>query len=243
MARSLLAAAAALCLAACAHVQPAQQGARPLAGLQDWSARELPGKRATQYSLGQRAGQACVLAQAQESASLWRRQLTLLPQQVERLEFEWWIAGKQAMAADTDPDLDDAPARLVLAFEGDEARLSGRNRMLFELARVLTGESPPYATLMYVWDPRRTPETVVVNARTDRIRKIVVGNDAAGQWQSFRRDIAADFKKAFGEEPGRMVGAALMTDADNSPGRAEACYGSIRFVDQQANLLPGSLIF
>ena len=70
-------------------------------------------------------------------------------------------------------DADDAPVRLVLAFEGDRSRFSAKNAMLSELARALTGEEMPYATLMYVWCNKRAPGTVVRNPRTDRIRKLV----------------------------------------------------------------------
>lgn len=232
----------AVCVSACA-VRPSHDGFVGLAALQHWTTRELPGKRPTQYSLSQREGQACVLARARESVSLWRRPLTLSPEDVHRLEFEWWLPAHQGLNAQTDPELDDAPARLVIAFDGDESRLSARNRMLFEMARVLTGEAPPFSTLMYVWDPRHAPETVLISSRTDRIRKIVVSGDGVDRWQRFNRDVSADFRRAFGEAPGQLVGAALMTDADNTQSHAEACYGNIRFVDQQAKLLPGSLIF
>jgi Protein of unknown function (DUF3047) len=213
--------------------------------LEGWSGRELPGKRATRYSLTQREGQACLLAQAERSASLWRRRLQLDPQQLGGLEFDWWIASQHGGATVADPETDDASARLLLAFDGDMARLSARNRMLFELAHTLTGEAPPYATLMYVWDAKAAPETVVVSQRSDRVRKIIVGTGAAGKprWQRFKRDVAADFKRAFGEAPGLLIGAAFMTDGDNTRSHAEACYGALVFRDAQQRSLPGSLLF
>ena len=42
------------------------------------------------------------------------------------------------------------------------------------LAEALTGERPPYATLVYVWDATAPVGTVIINPRSDRIRKIVV---------------------------------------------------------------------
>lgn len=215
--------------------------------IEGWSARELPGKRATRYSLARRQGQACVLAQAERSASLWRRKLDLDAQQIAGLEFDWWLSGGHpARATVSAPETDDAAARLVLAFDGDASRLSRRNRMLFEMAETLTGEAPPYATLMYVWDAQAAPETLVVSQRSDRIRKIVVGSGpvaGAPRWQRFKRDVVADYRRAFGEPPGTLVGAAFMTDADNTGSRAEACYGSLVFRDAAQRSLPGSLQF
>jgi hypothetical protein len=235
-----------LLLQACAH-QQSQEAPTPAEPLleQGWSARQLPGKRATRYSLAQREGHACLLARADQSASLWRRSLKLDPQQVSQLEFDWWIARHEGRATVTEPELDDASARLVLAFDGDAARLSARNRMLFELAQTLSGEAPPFATLMYVWDAKAAPGTVVISRRSDRVRKIVVGSGAIGepQWRRFRRDVMADFQLAFGEPPGTLIGAAFMTDGDNTGSRAEACYGALVFRDAQQRSLPGSLLF
>lgn len=40
----------------------------------------------------------------------------------------------------------------------------------------------------------------------------------------------ADFRRAFGEEPGALIGVALMTDADNTRASAEASYGEVRLL-------------
>jgi hypothetical protein len=120
-----------------------------------------------------------------------------------------------------------------------------RNRLQFDLVQTLTGEAPPFATLMYVWDANAAPETVIISARSDRIRKIVVGSgkQGLGSWQRLRRDVRADFQKAFGEAPGTLTSMAMMTDGDNTGSRAEACYGSILLLDSAQQALGGSLQF
>jgi hypothetical protein len=103
--------------------------------------------------------------------------------------------------------------------------------MIFDLMHTVSGEKPPFATLMYVWDNQAAPESLVINNRSDRIRKIVLESGPAhlGQWRHYRRDIRADFRLAFGEDPGPLIGVAVMTDSDNTQTRAEAWYGEIRF--------------
>lgn len=208
-------------------VAPAQE--RPAAQAAAWSAQALPGKRATQYAVARRDGRSCLLARADQSASLWRRKLDIDAGAIGRIEFEWWLGSAAPQATVTAPEVDDAPARLLLAFDGDASRLSLRNRLMFDMMEALSGEAPPYATLMYVWDSRAPAETVVLNAHTDRVRKIVVGSgaDSRGGWHRFERDVRADYLRAYGEEPGRLIGVALMTDADNTRGRSEACYGRV----------------
>lgn len=231
-------------LVGCGSLPATTEPAMPMA-MKAWSARGLPGKKLTEYSFADRGGQACVLAQARQSVSLWRRSLNLSSQELHVLQFDWWIAGVGLLdkrASVTASSTDDAPARLLLGFDGDESRLSMGNRMQFELAEALTGEAPPFATLMYVWDRAAAPETVIVSARSDRIRKIVVGSGSGdGRWQRLQRDVHADYLRAFGEAPGRLISMALMTDADNTASRAEACYGSILLLDAQSQLLDGSL--
>ena len=72
--------------------------------------------------------------------------------QLGTLAFSWRVPALMPQADLSDRDSADSPARIVLAFDGDHRRLSAKNRTLFELAETLTGEAPPYATLMYVWD-------------------------------------------------------------------------------------------
>jgi hypothetical protein len=87
----------------------------------------------------------------------------------------------------------------------------------------------PYATLMYVWCNKRAPGSVITSARTDRVRAIVMesGPNKLGQWLDYERNIDADFKRAFGEAPGALVGIAIMTDSDNTRSTARAWYGPV----------------
>jgi hypothetical protein len=126
-------------------------------------------------------------------------------------------------------DADDSPVRIVLIFEGDRDKFSPKNAMLSELARTLTGEELPYATLMYVWCNTRPAGSVIVNPRTDRIRKLVVesGTSKLQQWVDYERNIHADYRAAFGEAPGALIGIGIMTDSDNTRSSTKAWYGPV----------------
>lgn len=225
----MVGAAALLLLGGCASVpDPAVLVTDALAsGHEGWSVQRLPGKRVTEYTPAVRAGRTCTQAKANRSASLWRRMLRLKPDAWRTLRFSWWVDTLMPEATVADMDRDDASARLVLAFDGDASRLSMRNQMMFDLAQTLTGESPPYATLMYVWDATAPVGTVITSGRSDRIRKIVVESGPARlrHWRHYERDAQADFQAAFGESPGTLIGVAFMTDSDNTQGQVEACYG------------------
>lgn len=199
---------------------------------QRWEHREFPGKRPTSFTYEHKDGRHAMAARADGSASMLRRQVRVPPEELSQVRFSWLVPELIAEADMARRDTEDAPVRIVLAFDGDRSRFSARNAMLSELARALTGEEMPYATLMYVWSNHRAPGEVITNPRTDRIRKLVVQSGGAGlnQWLEYERDVRADFKRAFGEEPGALIGVAIMTDADNTQSRARAWYGPVSLV-------------
>lgn len=194
-----------------------------------WRPFVLPGKRATQYRFTTKDGRWAIEARAESSASMLRRTVDVPPGALGEVSWAWWVDQPLADADLAHVELTDAPAQLVLAFDGDRSRLSARERSMAELARALTGEEPPFATLVYAWATHAPVESVVHNPRTDRVRKIVVdtGSAETRRWREHRRNIVADYVRAFGEPPGRLIGVGVMTDADNTRARALAWYGRI----------------
>ncbi len=197
--------------------------------LRGWQQVTLPGKRPTQYRWIDKDGAAAVHAVADRSVSMFRRSLVQMPELLGEVEFAWQVSALPTEGDVSQSDTEDAAARVLFAFAGDEQRLSPRNRMMFELARAITGESPPFATLMYVWDARAPVGTVIINPRSDRIRKIVVesGAQALGQWRHYRRNLSDDFRLAFDEAPGALQAVALMTDGDNTGSQLSTWYRDV----------------
>lgn len=215
---------AAALLAACAAPTstppPSAEGWQPLA---------LPGKKPTIYHWTEKDGRHALEASSERSASIWRKRLAPALDKVGEVSFSWWAQGLIPNASVADIDHEDAVARVIFGFGGDIDKLPLKTRMKFELAQALTGEVPPYATLMYVWDSKLPVGSVVINPRSDRIRKIVVDSGPAElrRWRDHKRDLAADFRRAFGEEPGPLQSMAVMTDSDNSRASARTWYGPV----------------
>ena len=197
-----------------------------------WKHQEFPGKQSTNYRYDRMDGRDTVFAQSSSAASMLRQMVRVEAPDLGRLRFSWMVPALIPAANLRDRDLDDAPVRVVLAFEGDRSKFSARDAMLSELAHALTGEPLPFATLMYVWGNQSAPGTVLHNTRTSRIRKLVMefGPGKLGQWLEYERDVRADFEKAFGEPPGALVSIGIMTDTDNTRSMATAWYGPIRHV-------------
>ena len=216
-------------------VDPPGRNSWDSAAMSRWEGMLLPTKEPTRYSLDPQApidaqGQRKALrAQANASASMLRTTLNISPDALGQVHFSWLVP---ALIEGSDLGTrqgDDSPVRLVLAFEGDRGNFSAKDAALNELTRLVTGNEMPYATLMYVWCNKRPVGSIIHNARTDRIRKIVIESGGQGlrQWRNYERDIRADFEAAFGEAPGHLVGIGIMTDSDNTHSQTKAWYGKI----------------
>jgi hypothetical protein len=197
-----------------------------------WSHYKLPGKAPSQFKPVPEGGRDAMEATAQSSVSLLRQMLNIHPADLGQLKFSWKVPALIAQADMAVRDTDDSPVRIVLAFDGDKSQFSAKNAALSELAKLLTGEEMPYATLMYVWCNKREPGSVIENPRSDRIRKLVVesGSNGLNQWLDYERSIRLDFEKAFGEAPGRLMSIAIMTDTDNTKSFARAWYGPVQLL-------------
>lgn len=248
-----------LLLAACAARPGVDDSANPVADANSWTQTAetsnlaqvdaphwqhypLPGKATSEYVYARVDGRHVMAARANASASMLRQSVHIAPQDLGRVKFSWKVPELIAQADMALRDAEDSPVRIVLAFEGDRSTFSAKNAMLSELSRALTGEPLPYATLMYVWCNTRVPGSVIVNPRTDRIRKLVVESGARNlnQWLDYERDIRADFEKAFGEPPGALVGIGIMTDSDNTQSVARAWYGPLELTPLRAKNLVGT---
>lgn len=201
----------------------------------NWAHYPLPGKQAARYHYARNDGRHAVAAVATSAASMLRLPVRIEPQELGAVRFSWKVPQLLAEADLALREAADSPVRVILAFEGDRSRWSTRDELLSELSRAVTGEPMPYATLMYVWCNQRPPGTVIRNARTDRIRKIVLESGAAklNRWLDYERDIRADYERAFGEKPGALVGLAIMTDSDNTRSEARAWYGPVSLLPRR----------
>lgn len=208
----------------------------PKASTPTWAHLQFPGKRSTEYQPEDMEGRASLRASSDRSASMIRRQVRVEPSDLGVIRFSWRVPALIGEADMSVSEVEDAPVRVVLAFDGDRSKFSPRNAMLSELAHALTGEPMPYATLMYVWCNRRAAGEVIVNPRTDRIRKLVLesGPRKLDRWLDYERDVRADFERVFGEAPGALLAVGVMTDTDNTRSQTVAWYGPIQWASQGA---------
>jgi len=188
-------------------------------------------KRDTAYTLEQEDGRTVLRGAADNSASLYVapiKQTTNLP---PILSWRWKTDALVPGADNRNKKLEDAPLRMIVAFDGDKSTLPEAEQVRFKRARKLFGRDLPYAVLMYIWSEQVPVESIIPSAHTSQVKMLVVATGAGGlgSWQSVRRNIAEDYRRTYGAAPGRVLGVAVMTDTDNTGARAVGRYADIRF--------------
>lgn len=193
-------------------------------------------KKRTEYTVVSDQGKKVLHARAAGSASGLMQKLNIDPLQDSRLTWEWRINRLVESADNHDRTREDAPARVILGFDGNKDDLPFADQIMFEAARAITGREIPYATLMYIRARKAPVDTVISNSRSGRVKMIVVatGKDGVGEWRSFSRDIVADYERAFGEKPGRLIGVGVLTDTDNTGETVEAWYRDIQLTPNES---------
>ena len=187
-------------------------------------------KRDTKYAVVRDGGATVLKATAVGAASAWVHLVEADPKRTPMLEWRWRVDALVDGADNADPKKEDAPVRIIVGFSGDKSTLPDKEQRRFSMAKKLSGRDAPFATLMYIWANGQPVDTVIPSAHTSQLKMIVVESGPAGlgAWRDYRRNLVEDYRRAFGGEPGRIVGFAAMTDTDNTGATAEGLYGPIR---------------
>ena len=194
-----------------------------------WEPLQLSGIPPTRYALVRDGDAVVVKAEADASASGLTLRFARPSPDARILRWRWRGERMPDGGDTTQRRTDDAVARVYVLFRQDRESMTAAQRMIEDATTAMFGQTTPHSTLLYVWDARARSGISFTNPYTDRVRNIVVesGNARLGQWLSYERDILADYRAAFGEAPPPVAGVAIMTDADNTGGRAAAYYGDI----------------
>jgi hypothetical protein len=191
----------------------------------------LRGNTPTDYRLVERDGVVVVQADSSAGGSGLFRKIRIDPHRNPIIEWRWRVPRESAAGGAQGPSAVSPPVRLSLAFDGDPSKLDFDDRTKLRLAKALTPNGLPYASLLYVWLTGSPVETVYSSPHTERVRHIVVesGEARLGQWVVERRNVLEDYRRAFHEEPRDIVAVGLMTDYGDNGAPRRAFYGDITF--------------
>jgi hypothetical protein len=187
------------------------------------------GNTPTSYRLVEQDGVVVIQADSAEGGSGLYRKIHIDPHSYPILEWRWRVPRGSGRA--DGPSRESPPARISIAFDGDTGKLDFDDRVKMRMAKALTVNGLPYASLLYVWQNQRPAESLYSSPHTERVRHIVVesGERRLDEWVVVRRNIVEDYKRAFGEEPGDVVAIGIMTDYGDNNAPRRAFYGDMSF--------------
>jgi hypothetical protein len=181
--------------------------------LADWDAKSFKGM--TDYSLVQDSGKTVIKAHSVASASGLFKKVKLDPNRYRYLRWSWKVTDIVRNGNEKTKNGDDYAARVYVVFPG---------RFFWQTKAI-----------NYIWANRLARGEFIPNAFTGNAMMLAVesGTDKRGTWVTEERDVLADFRRLFGEEPREMGAIAIMTDTDNTGGEATAWYGDITISSTQ----------
>jgi hypothetical protein len=176
-------------------------------GLTGWMSKSFKGT--TEYSVEQEDGRTVVRAVSQAAASGLVKEIRFNPVHYRYLRWSWKINNTIKGGDEKTKAGDDYAARVYVVFPG---------RFFWQTK-----------ALNYIWANKLPKGESIPNAFASGAMMVAVesGPSQAGQWLNEERDILADYRRLFGEEPGEAEAIAIMTDTDNTGESASAWYGEI----------------
>jgi hypothetical protein len=229
---ALIATAAALGFAA----QPsaliaAFSAARPGADLpQGWRPVRLRNLRPPEHMLVDDAGVTVLRLTADDAAGSVGFRVAADPQRTPRLAWRWKVDRVLAGADLFRKEGDDYAARVYVTFDVPDSSLSLGQRARMAIARLVYGAEVPAAALCYVWDNRNPVGTTAWNPYSTQVRMVVLRSGAGetGRWVDESRDVAADYRAAFGHSAPSISGVAVSADTDQTHEKVTAWFGDLR---------------
>ena len=142
---------------------------------------------------------------------------------VASIEFRWRLDVGLDKANLSVKSAEDAPLKVCLSFDMPASHIPLSERTLFRFAQFFSPDKLPTATLCYAWDQRLPIERELASPYTGRVRYLVLdnGHSPLKTWLPHTRNVATDFKRAFGTEIDTVpaVTAIIVSaDADNTQG-------------------------
>jgi len=156
------------------------------------------------------------------------------PRAAGRLAWHWRVQQFVAGADLHTKAGDDTAVKVCVFFDLPLADVPFVERQVLRLARSLSAEPLPAATVCYVWDEHLSMGSTLDNPFTRRMRYVVArsGADPGGAWVAERHDVAADFLRLFGDETQQVpavTGIGVGADADNTHGHSLADVADLVF--------------
>ncbi len=178
--------------------------------------------RHTVYRIERSGSESYLAARSDASASLLVYKRSFDVYEYPNIRWRWKVSNIYRHADPKVKSGDDYPIRIYIAFEYDPQKAGPIDRAIFNAARLIYGEYPPWGSLNYVWSSTVLPERTIASPYTDRNRMIFLekGSSHVGQWVDEEVNILKDYEEIFKKKPPGHATIGIMNDSDNTGEKA-----------------------
>lgn len=194
-----------------------------------WEEITFEGKTPNRYRV---CGDDCIAIETQSSVSMIGKPVAVNLDQQSRLQWAWRI---EAPPVDTDLSRKGGDDRAVavyvgFAFDPDNSSLS--ELLLRPLVELIRGEDAPGRGISYVWAGDIEAGATFRNPYQKSAAAIIVSRTAAdpvGEWVMESRNVAADYRRVFGDDPTAVTHLLISADSDDTGVANRASVRSLMF--------------
>ena len=197
----------------------------------------IPKIKHNQVSLIDDQGSTVLKVDSSNSAGSIALPFNLDPLKTSLLSWRWKVSRVIDKADMEEKSGDDFAARVYVFFDVPLESLSFTERTKIRIARLVAGPDVPTAALVYVWDNKHRIGFAHASPYTKSVQKFVLqsGPEQVGKWVNETRDVAADFRLAFGREPPHVTGVAVGNDTDQTNEAVTTWFGDFSFAAKAAS--------
>jgi hypothetical protein len=174
-----------------------------------WKEETIFNTKKSVYQLVKENGKSILMGKSVNAASGLLHKMTIDPKAYPLIRWSWKIDQTVKNGNERSKNGHDFAARLYVVFP----------RGLFTRTRAIE----------YVWGNVMAKGEMLRSPYSNNAMMFAVdsGNELAGKWVTHTRNYVDDYRTAFGEEPPKVGGIAIMTDSDNTGETAVGYFGDI----------------
>ena len=183
---------------------------------QGWKSYETPGGHPRyDFTIVEDGGHRALELKSEDEHSTIAKELDVDLAATPVLEWAWRVISHPAGADLTKRATSDATGHIFIVWPRFPAMLRSR----------LIG---------YIWDPVIPAGSIVKSQKTGAVSFVVArsGPQGLGEWSIERHDVAADYRRVYGEAPPKPGAVALSIDTNDTRASAAARFGRIALVSR-----------
>lgn len=189
-----------------------------------WRAVSFPFLRANAFA---EIDHGFIQVDGKRSSSLLYRTISIDLGQTPKLNWRWRVDSGPPATDLAVRGNDDRALAVIVGFPYDPAQASASERGQHRAMKFLLGRDAPGRSIHYVWGSGLQRGAVIRPPKTDAHRFVVLrsASEPTGVWHPESVDVAADYRRIFGEKAPRAVQLAISSDGDDTRSTVRAAIG------------------